>query len=164
MFGPPVDLSFQELESVSGVLLKEPRASLRTLHKNSEGKYLSRALRLNNNRLCCLSGLQYLINNLLAEPVQLGWLDVSFNHLTQIEPVLCELHELRVLYLHGNNIYILSEVDKLGHLPYLHTITLHGNAIETTKNYRKHVISTLPHLKKLDYSLVTDEERTLSNI
>lgn len=50
--------------------------------------------------------------------------------------VLCELHELRVLYLHGNNIFILSEVDRLGVLPHLHTITLHGNMIETNKAYR----------------------------
>lgn len=50
--------------------------------------------------------------------------------------VLCELHELRVLYLHGNGIWNLSEIDKLGELQHLHTITLHGNAIETTKGYR----------------------------
>lgn len=50
--------------------------------------------------------------------------------------VLCELCELRVLYLHGNNIFILSEVDRLSVLPHLHTITLHGNVIETIKGYR----------------------------
>lgn len=50
--------------------------------------------------------------------------------------VLCELRELRVLYLHGNGIWNLSEVDKLGELQYLHTITLHGNAIEAHKGYR----------------------------
>ncbi len=50
--------------------------------------------------------------------------------------VLCELRELRVLYLHGNSIYILSEVERLGVLPHLHTITLHGNVIETNKAYR----------------------------
>lgn len=50
--------------------------------------------------------------------------------------VLCELLELRVLYLHGNGLFILSEVDRLGVLPRLHTITLHGNMIETNKAYR----------------------------
>lgn len=50
--------------------------------------------------------------------------------------VLCELRELRVLYLHGNSIFILSEVDRLGVLPHLHTITLHGNVIETHNTYR----------------------------
>ena len=53
-----------------------------------------------------------------------------------LDQVLCELTELRVLYLHGNAIWNLSEVDKLGRLQRLHTITLHGNAIETEKGYR----------------------------
>lgn len=50
--------------------------------------------------------------------------------------VLSELRELRVLYLHGNSIFILSEVDRLAALPHLHTITMHGNVIETNKAYR----------------------------
>lgn len=50
--------------------------------------------------------------------------------------VLCELPELRVLYLHANSISVLSEVDKLGALPHLHTITLYGNEIEAKKAYR----------------------------
>lgn len=62
--------------------------------------------------------------------------------------VLCELHELRVLYLHGNSIWNLLEVDKLGELQYLHTITLHGNTIETHKGYRWR----LHFLPKLTYT------------
>lgn len=50
--------------------------------------------------------------------------------------VLCELGKLRVLYLHGNHICNLSEVDHLAKLPFLHTITLHGNVIEGNKDYR----------------------------
>lgn len=50
--------------------------------------------------------------------------------------VLCELRELRVLYLHANAIFIMSEVYVLAALPHLHTITLHGNVIETEQGYR----------------------------
>lgn len=57
-------------------------------------------------------------------------------HMCICVQVLCEMRELRVLYLHGNSIFILSEVDRLGVLPHLHTITLHGNAIESNKAYR----------------------------
>lgn len=53
-----------------------------------------------------------------------------------LDQILCELTELRVLYLHGNAIWNVSEVDKLRGLQCLHTITLHGNAIETEKGYR----------------------------
>lgn len=50
--------------------------------------------------------------------------------------VLTQLKELRLLYLHGNRICKLSEVDKLAVLPSLHTITLHGNPIVTEPDYR----------------------------
>lgn len=50
--------------------------------------------------------------------------------------VLTQLKELRLLYLHGNYISKLSEVDKLAVLPSLHTITLHGNPIVTEPDYR----------------------------
>lgn len=49
---------------------------------------------------------------------------------------ICELKELRMLYLHSNRIENLKEVDKLGELQHLHTITLHGNPIESTRDYR----------------------------
>lgn len=49
---------------------------------------------------------------------------------------LLDFQELRVLYLHGNCIRSLSDVDKLGKLPNLHTITLHGNPIESRQIYR----------------------------
>ena len=58
--------------------------------------------------------------------------------------VLCELGELRVLYLHGNRICNLSEVDQLVKLPFLHTITLHGNNFVGDKGYRLLHTSPLP--------------------
>ncbi|KAF7668919.1 hypothetical protein LDENG_00276170, partial [Lucifuga dentata] len=142
----------------------KPRRCLRPLKKNSENNYLSQCLRLSNNNLSDLTGLQFTINHFLAEPSQLAWLDLSFNKIAHIDPVLCELVELRVLYLHGNMIGNLLEVNRLGMLPYLHTITLHGNDIENKKGYRYHIISVLPHLKTVDFSLVTREERALVNV
>ncbi|KAJ0060464.1 hypothetical protein NL108_011893, partial [Boleophthalmus pectinirostris] len=141
-----------------------PRSGVRPLASSSSGKYHSRVVRLSNNSISDLTGISFLLGHLLSRPSQLGWLDLSFNKLERIDPVLCGMRELRVLYLHGNSIWNLSEVDKLGQLPYLHTITLHGNAIETTKGYRCHVIAVLPHLKTMDFSAVTKEERVLSKI
>ncbi|XP_044034576.1 leucine-rich repeat-containing protein 51-like [Siniperca chuatsi] len=164
MNGPPVDLSFKDISHVTGMLAEVPRSGLRPLKTNSKKKYLSRSLRLNNNSITDLAGLQYILSHFLAQPAKLGWLDLSFNKITCIDPVLCELRELRVLYFHGNSIWNPSDVDKLGELQYLHTITLHGNAIETHKGYRSHVISALPHLKTMDFSAVTREERVLANV
>ncbi|XP_068440928.1 leucine-rich repeat-containing protein 51 isoform X2 [Clinocottus analis] len=164
MYGAPVDLSFKHISSLEDAWTEEPSSSLRPLKKNSKMKYLSCSLRLNNNNVADLHNLQRTVNHFLAEPSQLAWLDLSFNKLSHIDQALCELHELRVLYLHGNNIFILSEVDKLEVLPYLHTITLHGNIIDTNKAYRNRVISALPQLKTMDFSAVTLQERVMAKI
>uniref|UniRef100_A0A3P8TKK3 Leucine-rich repeat-containing protein 51 n=1 Tax=Amphiprion percula TaxID=161767 RepID=A0A3P8TKK3_AMPPE len=148
MYGPPVDLSFNNMLCVAGALSEVPRSGLRPLSMNANKKYLSRSLRLSNNKITNLEGLQSMLSHFLAQPSKLSWLDLSFNKLTCIDPVLCEL---RVLYLHGNRIWNLSGVDKLVELQHLHTITLHGNAIENYKGYRSHVISALPQLKRIDF-------------
>ncbi|KAM9853507.1 leucine-rich repeat-containing protein 51 [Aulostomus maculatus] len=164
MYGAPVDFSFKSLRCLADACSVEPSTGLRPLNRNSQRKYLSRSLRLNNNQISDLVGLERTISHFLAEPSQLAWLDLSFNNITIIDPVLCDLCELRVLYLHGNSIFLLSEVGMLGVLPHLHTITLHGNVIESNKAYRNHVISVLPHLKRMDFSAVTPQERVLAQI
>ncbi|XP_030247200.1 leucine-rich repeat-containing protein 51 [Sparus aurata] len=164
MCGAPVDLSFKQISSLAGAWTEEPRTSLRPLKRNSEMKYQSRSLRLSNNDITELHDLQRPVRHFLAEPSLLAWLDLSFNKISHIDQVLCELRELRVLYLHGNSIFILSEVDRLGVLPHLHTITLHGNVIETHNTYRSRVISALPQLKAMDFSAVTSQERVMAKV
>ncbi|XP_035478916.1 leucine rich repeat containing 51 isoform X2 [Scophthalmus maximus] len=164
MFGAPVDLSFNDIGNLEDAWTEEPRSGLRPIKRTSESKYQSHCLRLNNNNIVELHGLQKTIKYFLAEPLQLAWLDLSFNKITHIDPILSELRELHVLYLHGNGIYIPSEVERLGVLPHLHTITLHGNIIEADKNYRNHVITTLPRLKTMDFSAVTRQERIMANL
>ncbi|XP_068173690.1 leucine-rich repeat-containing protein 51 [Antennarius striatus] len=164
MSGAPVDLSFKQISNLVDAWTETPSSSLRPIKRNSELKYSSRALRLNNNNITDLYGLQKTITHFLAEPSQLAWLDLSFNKISHIDQVFCELSELRVLYLHGNSIFVQSEVNRLGALPHLHTITLHGNLIENNKAYRDRVISALPRLKSMDFSAVTRQERVLANI
>ncbi|XP_056230640.1 leucine rich repeat containing 51 isoform X3 [Seriola aureovittata] len=164
MYGAPVDLSFKHISSLADAWTEEPTSGLRPLKRNSEMKYQSHSLRLNNNNITDLHDLQKTVSDFLAEPLQLAWLDLSFNQITHIEHVLCELRELRVLYLHGNSIFILSEVDRLGVLPHLHTITLHGNVIEANKAYRNRVINALPRLKTMDFSAVTRQEQVMAKI
>ncbi|XP_029964575.1 leucine-rich repeat-containing protein 51 [Salarias fasciatus] len=164
MHAPPVDLSFKNISHLTDARAEEPNSGLRPIKRNSEMKYLSCSLRLNNNNITDLHDLPKIVSYFLAEPLRLAWLDLSFNKITHIDEVLCQLQELRVLYLHGNNILILSEVDRLGTLPYLHSITLHGNAIEANKTYRNRVISVLPQLKSMDFSAVTRDERVMAKI
>ncbi|KAM9318658.1 leucine-rich repeat-containing protein 51 [Pholidichthys leucotaenia] len=164
MYEAPVDLSFKNICSLADTWLQEPSSGLRPLKRNSEMKYLSCSLRLSNNNITELHDLQKTVSHFLADPSRLAWLDLSFNKITHIEQALCELHELRVLYLHGNNIFMLSEVDRLGNLPHLHSLTLHGNVIETNRDYRNRVISALPQLKTMDFSGVTRQERVMAKI
>uniref|UniRef100_A0A673FR73 Leucine-rich repeat-containing protein 51 n=1 Tax=Sinocyclocheilus rhinocerous TaxID=307959 RepID=A0A673FR73_9TELE len=125
------------------MLSDEPNPGARPLKRDSEQKILSATLRLNNNFLSDLTGLMDTLSALYAEPTRLAWLDISFNEFQHIHPVLTQLKELRLLYLHGNRICKLSEVDKLAVLPFLHTITLHGNPIVTERDYR-YELSFLP--------------------
>ncbi|XP_056152438.1 leucine rich repeat containing 51 [Lampris incognitus] len=164
MCSAPVDLSFKCIGSLEDALTEEPSAGLRPLKRDATKKYVSRSLRLSNNIISDLSHLHAIINHFLAEPSRLAWVDLSFNDISNIDPVLCELHELRILYLHGNNLCSLMEVDRLGVLPSLHTVTLHGNSIENVRGYRSHVISVLPHLKMMDFSAVTPTERDIAQI
>ncbi|KTF88606.1 hypothetical protein cypCar_00017890 [Cyprinus carpio] len=136
------------------MLSDEPNPGARPLKRDSEQKILSATLRLNNNFLSDLTGLMDTLSALyafgLARPL--------------LQRVLNQLKELRLLYLHGNRICKLSEVDKLAALPFLHTITLHGNPIVTEREYRTHLIGTLPHVKMIDFSAVTKQERELTSV
>ena len=64
-----------------------------------------------------------------------------------------------MLYLHGNSIMNLAEIDKLALLPNLITLTLHGNPIDNQKGYRQYVLAKLPSLRTLDFSRVTKADR-----
>jgi Leucine-rich repeat (LRR) protein len=73
----------------------------------------------------------------------LQWIDLSYNHLTQIEPELLNFPQIKVLYLHGNAISNLEECRKLQNLTNLQTLTLYGNPIEQIKGYRMWVLGVM---------------------
>ena len=74
--------------------------------------------------------------------------------------MLLQYPKLKILYLHGNQIDKLSEVDKLGALPELFSITLHGNPIEDIPGYKQYVISALPQLKVFNTITITNQDRS----
>lgn len=75
---------------------------------------------------------------------------------------LLGLPNLMMLYLHGNNIITISQVDKLVPLGRLKSLTLHGNPVEVFPGYRSYIVSTLPQLQTFDFSGITKNERTIS--
>ncbi|KAM5181837.1 leucine-rich repeat-containing protein 51 [Mantella aurantiaca] len=164
VMGPPIDLAFKCINSMEDVLQEEPREGLRNIRRDEDGRMYSQAIRLNNNTLTDLRGFREVIDKLLSNPFHLCWIDLSFNDLPNIDPVLTTYRHLSVLNLHGNSICQLSEVDKLAVLPNLKSLTLHGNPIEGEKGYRSHVLSILPQLKTFDFSAVTKQDRVSADI
>ncbi|XP_069828003.1 leucine-rich repeat-containing protein 51 [Dendropsophus ebraccatus] len=161
---PPVDLAFKCINTMEDVLQEDPREGLKPIRRCESGKLMSQALRLNNNTLTDLQGFQEIAEKLLSQPAILRWIDLSFNYLPNIDPILTTYRHLSVLNLHGNSISNLSEVDKLGALPNLKSLTLHGNPIETEKGYRSYILSILPNLKSLDFSAVTKQDRVTAEV
>nr|XP_033803981.1 leucine-rich repeat-containing protein 51-like isoform X2 [Geotrypetes seraphini] len=162
--GPPADFSFKCVNNMQDVLLEEPRPGVKLLRRSKDGKLITQSIRLNNNTLTDLSHFTQVIERVLKDPSHLCWIDLSFNDLASIEPVLTVFPSLSVLNLHGNSISHLSEVDKLATVHSLKSLTLHGNPIETEKGYRSYVLSILPTLKSFDFSGVTKQDRTTAEV
>jgi hypothetical protein len=89
----------------------------------------------------------------------LSWLDLSFNSIVTIDASIKSLKSLQIVYLHGNAIEKLSELEKLSGLTNLKSLTAHGNPCQNNKTYRTFLIQRIPSLKKLDFSLISKQER-----
>uniref|UniRef100_A0A8C5WTC6 Leucine-rich repeat-containing protein 51 n=1 Tax=Laticauda laticaudata TaxID=8630 RepID=A0A8C5WTC6_LATLA len=161
---PPLDFSFRGVSFMQDLLTEEPRPGLRPIRRLEGGRLLTQAVRLNNNTLNDLTDFPDIMEKLLEYPLDIYWIDLSFNDLPNIDPVLTTFYNLRNLNLHGNSIQQLSEVDKLAVLPHLRNLTLHGNPIEEEKGYRSYVLSTLPQLKNFDFSGVTKLDRSTAAV
>jgi len=158
-FDLPLDLSFRALITASEIP-DEIDYNFDGYKKLAKGsKFLTNVVRLNNNTLNDITGLDAVLQDILFCPEDLAWLDLSFNQLTTIDPVITKFKNLRMIYLHGNQIPKIEEIEKLKTLPHLIKITLHGNPIEGEKNYRQHILTALPKLKTLDFSGVTKSDR-----
>ena len=96
---------------------------------------------------------------IMKNPLNLGWIDLSFNLIKSLTPELGALPNLKSLYLHCNYLLSLDEVAKLRNIELL-AVTLHGNPIERLPGYRLQCIAVLPpSVKKLDSALITALER-----
>lgn len=185
--GPALDYSFMELERVAEALDEEPRSGvlgsrsrlrkveekevklMATGKKKTKPKVRSRyevtqittCLRLCNNSLKHLEGLEEAVTELFDYPDKVEWFDFSFNELKNIEDRMLQYKNIKSLYLHGNQITDLEEVLKLRNFPLLKSLAMHGNPIEESKNppYRMFVIGALPSLQRLDFCTITPQDR-----
>ena len=71
---------------------------------------------------------------------------------------------LKCLYLHGNKINDLTELDKLKSLKELTSLSVHGNPIENIPGFRFYIISKLPTLKHLNFSGLSKADRQTAEV
>ena len=163
---PPLDFSLKDLESIIDCLEEFPNAISPQHAKTTTTQPRSTsAIRFSNNKISEWSNFTETMVKLVDNPCEtVGWIDFSFNEMTSIDECLLQYKNLKILYLHGNCIEKLSEVDKLATLPHLQSLTLHGNPVEELEGYRQYVLFRLPQLKKFDFSAVTKSDRVSSQM
>ncbi|KAG5885836.1 hypothetical protein JTB14_032031 [Gonioctena quinquepunctata] len=165
--GKPVDFSFRKLKTIDVAKFLEEIGLEGARYtrvagvpeKGDSKKFLSRSLWLNNNKLRNFQNLNNFVDAVLEFPAKLGWIDLSYNHITEIDPCILKFPSLKIIYLHGNCISELDQVNKLKPLVQLRSITLHGNPIANNPNYRRYVISALPQVANLDFTPVIPNEK-----
>ena len=143
-----LDFSFHEIAAIPDLLNFHIKDSLP-----------ASSVRLSNNHLTNLNGLTDTFSMILVPSDQVLWIDLSFNKLKSLDEIIQSYPNLRVLYLHGNKIDNLSELDKLSNLKELRNLTLHGNPVVEEPNYRFYILSRLPKLKHLDFSAITKQDK-----
>lgn len=127
-------------------------------------------LRLSYNELTSLKGFVEAIDAVMGPDArsQLTWLDLSHNKLSSLnESIFAAFPNITCLYLHANQIALLSEVRKLCTLRHLQKVTFHGNPIQESrlnhglKNPRSAIIWSLREcpIKSLDFVTITDTDR-----
>ncbi|KAL8582235.1 hypothetical protein ACOMHN_036992 [Nucella lapillus] len=150
-----VEYCFLQLATLEDADGEKPRQPEVESPRDGVFKFEGRSLRLNNNQLTDIQTLPAFVKKTFIHPDKLAWIDLSFNALTIVDAVLLEFQNLQILYLHGNKIVNLKELDKLAGLPKLHKLTLHGNPLEEDKDYKMYVACTLPRLTNISFSAVT---------
>lgn len=156
----PLDYSWKDMKSLDVILDGKVEATnWKGGQKKPTKKPSNTTLLVGSNAFTTIVSLPRIVNAFFMGPENLLWLDVSHNRLTTIEPILLSFPNLSILYMHGNEITKLKEVNKLVELQHLKKLTLHGNPVEEIMNYRLHVFTQIPQLRMLDFINCTKVDR-----
>uniref|UniRef100_K3WS55 U2A'/phosphoprotein 32 family A C-terminal domain-containing protein n=1 Tax=Globisporangium ultimum (strain ATCC 200006 / CBS 805.95 / DAOM BR144) TaxID=431595 RepID=K3WS55_GLOUD len=183
----PLDYSFMGLTTLSEMAQHDPVGGKKKSHAqdaasgtavststgdgalSSDGKSTlqkakgagSSSLRVNNNKITSLDGMDDALSAVFDDPSALQWIDLSGNALAKIaRDTFAPYKGIFTLHLHGNKLQRYADIDNLALcLPMLHSLTLHGNPLDQKKHYRNYVIASFPTLMQLDFSSVTKGDR-----
>jgi hypothetical protein len=120
-----------------------------------------RAIRMANNKLSSLDGLDEAVETLGLACTDICWLDTSFNQLVDLSNAITKFSALQSLTLTNNRITKVATLNQLVKLKNLTALHLVGNPVTDVKNYRCKIIGLLPQLIKLDSIIITKKERDL---
>lgn len=154
-----LDCSFMGICQIRDILDEEFRDSNSNNSKIHCRKSVIRVLKFASNDIGDISDIYRCLNQLMHDVTRVSWIDLSNNIINHTENSFEGLHGVSVLYLHANNISTFAGIKSLGALQKLTSLTLHGNPIEAHKHYRNYVLHLLPNLEKLDFSLITKQDR-----
>lgn len=154
-----LDYSFMGIRRIRDVLDQEFGISSSDNNKVLRPKTVTRVVKFASNDIEDISDLYRCLSQLIHGMNRISWIDLSNNKISHTESSLEGFHSVTVLYLHANNISSFAGIKPLGSLKKLTSLTLHGNPIEAHKHYRNYVLHLLPNLEKLDFSLITKQDR-----
>jgi len=154
-----LDYSFMGICRIRDVLDQEFGVSSSDNNKALRPKPVTRVVKFASNDIEDISDLYRCLSQLIHGVDKVSWIDLSNNKISYTESSLEGFHSVTVLYLHANNISSFAGIKPLGSLKSLTSLTLHGNPIEAHKHYRNYVLHLLPNLEKLDFSLITKQDR-----
>ncbi|ESN97792.1 hypothetical protein HELRODRAFT_177855 [Helobdella robusta] len=147
-----LDYSFLKLTSLTELPYEIPR---NVKSSAFQVKHSATILKLNNNLLEGVLSFMEHLNAVIVKPELLVWIDLSCNSIPKIEDAFENFTELQILLLHGNKIEDRQDVLNLLKCKKLIKLTLHGNPIESSKNYKYFVIANVPQLKSFDMSTIS---------
>lgn len=100
--------------------------------------------------------------SILSQLPNLEVLNLSCNDVSTLQS-LTNCGKLTELYIRRNQLSDFKELQYLSSLGKLEVLWLYDNPISNDPNYRSKVIRMLPQVKKLDNTVVSDEERACSS-
>ncbi|XP_076180215.1 leucine-rich repeat-containing protein 51-like [Ptiloglossa arizonensis] len=160
MIVAPLNLSFRKAITMNELANKRPQA-IRTGKiplRTAMDRFVTCSFWLSNNSLTSMDGFKNLVHKLLDDPAYLTWIDFSFNEIERIGDDIIQFPNLKIIYLHGNNIWNINDVIKLKNLQNLKFL-MHGNLFEDLQYYRGYIVHIFPQLTTSDSSVILSADK-----
>ena len=91
----------------------------------------------------------------------LAKIDLSNNAIASLpkKNIFQSMRNLKILYLHENQISEWDDMENLTGLPNIRHLTLFNNPCSQLSGYRHYMVNSIPTMQAFDLHIVTDEER-----